>query len=214
MKPAKVSYAAKDGYDKELDKLLETGKIVDGVNLIVASQIVPVLKMKDNEIKVRNTINFKPTINPQIEDEPYNFPTIEEAVDKLNGEYFTCLDIKDAYPHFELEEESQKYLTISTDRGFIQPTRLPQGVKTAPKIFQSYMDKLLAGMNEALDNKLKPAINKILDSKLKPTMDELLDRKLQPMQRQMDKVENMLSRLDSVEKTTNENSDAIRVLQQ
>ena len=146
MKPAKVSYAAKDGYDKELDKLLETGKIVDGVNLIVASQIVPVLKMKNNEIKVRNTINFKPTINPWIEDEPYNFPTIEEAVDKLNGEYFTCLDIKDAYPHFELEEESQKYLTISTDRGFIQPTRLPQGVKTAPKIFQSYMDKLLAGI--------------------------------------------------------------------
>ena len=146
MKPAKVGYAAKEGYDQQLDKMLETGKLVDGIGLKVASQIVPVVKLKDGKIHVRNTVNFKPTINDWIEDEPYNFPTIEEQLDVLDGEYFSCVDIQDAFPHFEVEEESQKYLTVATERGFIQPTRLTQGVKTAPKIFQSYMDKLLVGI--------------------------------------------------------------------
>ena len=146
MKPAKVGYAAKEGHREQIDKLLQTSKIVDSVGLVVASQIVPVVTMKEGKLRVRNTVIYKPTLNPWIEDEPYNFPTIEDQIEKLDGEYFSCVDIKDAYPHIEVEEESQKYLTISTERGFIQPTRLTQGVKTAPKIFQKFMDEMLVGI--------------------------------------------------------------------
>lgn len=145
MKPARVSYAAKEGYDRQVDKLLQTGKLVDGVGLKVASQIVPVITMKSGEVDVRNTVNYKPTVNPWIVDEYYNFPKPDDIVNDLQGEHYTVIDVKDAYPHMELEEESQEILTIATDRGYVQPTRLPQGVKTAPKIFQSYMDKLLTG---------------------------------------------------------------------
>ena len=37
-------------------------------------------------------------------------------------------------------------LTMVTPRGYLIPDRLQFGVKTAPKIFQSNMDQLLAGI--------------------------------------------------------------------
>ena len=89
---------------------------------------------------------LKNTINPLLEDEPYNFPTIDEQCEKLTGDYFTCLDITGAFPHIVMKENSRKILTVVTIRGYAEPFRLPFGVKTAPKIFQSNIDKLLAGI--------------------------------------------------------------------
>ena len=146
MPPAKVPIGIKSQFNVQLDKMIETGTFVSGVGLKVASQVVPVVQKKGDNIKVRNCVNYKNTINPLIEDEPYNFPTTNEQIDKLKGEYYTCLDINGAFTHILLEEETQDLLIYSTDRGFVKPTRLPFGVKTAPAIFQSYMDRLLTGI--------------------------------------------------------------------
>ncbi|CAL4225020.1 unnamed protein product, partial [Meganyctiphanes norvegica] len=143
-KPKGVEIQAK--IEKQLDKFYETATIVDGIGLKVASQMVPVIKKKNGEFNVRLCANYKNTINPLIEDEPYNFPNINEQCEKLMGEYYTCLDITNAYPHIKMEEESKQYMTVVTDRGFAQPDRLHFGIKTAPKIFQSNIDKCLHGI--------------------------------------------------------------------
>ena len=46
----------------------------------------------------------------------------------------------------EMDEEAQELCIYSTEDGFHKPPRLPFGIKTAPAIFQSYIDKLLAGI--------------------------------------------------------------------
>ncbi|KAH7711823.1 gag-pol polyprotein [Aphelenchoides avenae] len=52
----------------------------------------------------------------------------------------------DAYLQIELDDESKKLCGITTHRGLYQYNRLPFGVKSAPGIFQSVMDKMLAGI--------------------------------------------------------------------
>ena len=45
-----------------------------------------------------------------------------------------------------LDEAARKYVTINTQKGLFQYTRLPFGVSSAPAIFQRIMDNLLQGI--------------------------------------------------------------------
>ena len=146
MPAAKVPVGIQSEFNAELKKMYELGESVDGPGIRVASQIVPVVKLKDGVKKVRNCVNYQRTINPFIKDEPYNFPTPNEQIEKLNGEYYTVLDFSGAYQQIKVYEPHRKFLTIVTPWGYLQPERLQFGIKTAPKIFQSNMDQLLAGI--------------------------------------------------------------------
>ena len=144
---AKIPVGIREAVRKQIAKMNETSTKVSGIGLKVSSQVVPVVKKKGDEIKVRTCINYKTTINPLLEDFHYPFPTINEQCEKLSGgEFFSTVDIKDAFPHFLLDDESKPICTYSTEEGFEQPDRLPQGIKTAPAIFQAYASKTLAGI--------------------------------------------------------------------
>ena len=151
MRPVKVAHGIEDLVDEQLDKIYETGTPVDGRGLKVASQCVPVVQKKkgkqNNKASVRLCGNYKRTINDHIEDEPYEFPTCNEQIDKLKGEYYSCLDITGAFNQVIVKPECRAILTLSTPRGFVEPTRMPFGVKTAPKIFQAGIDRLIHGMD-------------------------------------------------------------------
>ena len=143
---AKVPYGIADEYNKELDKLIETCLPVDGRGLKCATQVVPVVKKKGEKVKVRLVGNYKRTINDLLEDEPYQYPSINEQLLKLQGQCFTTLDMSGAYGQMEVGEGG-KILVLNTPKGFKEPTRMPPGVKTGPKIFQSAQDRLIQGMN-------------------------------------------------------------------
>ena len=146
--PAKVAHGISKPHKKALDKMMLTYKKVDGIGLKVASQLVPVIdKPKEEEIEIRLCGNYKSTLNDHIEDEPYNFPTCNEQLDKLKGDMYSVLDMSGAFNQIALHPETATLLTVVTPEGYAEPTRLPFGVKTAPKIFQSNIDKLLHGMD-------------------------------------------------------------------
>ena len=48
--------------------------------------------------------------------------------------------------HVPLDEAARKYVTINTQKGLFQYTRLAFGVSSAPAIFQRIMDNLLQGI--------------------------------------------------------------------
>ena len=60
---------------------------------------------------------------------------------------YSVLDMKGAFGQIFLDTETADLLTVATPEGYAQPTHLPFGIKTAPKIFQSNMDKLSHGMD-------------------------------------------------------------------
>ena len=146
MPPPKVPAAIQKQYNEQLDKLEKTGTYVSGVGLKVASQLIPVVTLKNGEPHVRLCGNYKTTINPLIEDELFNFPSADDQCDKLKGEHFSVIDVEGAYMQCKNHKNTKKYLTLSTPRGFLEPDRLQYGVKTAPAIFGSNMSQLLQGI--------------------------------------------------------------------
>ena len=70
---------------------------------------------------------------------------MHEQLDKLKGEMYSVVDMSGAYNQMELDPETASLMTVVTPEGYAEPTRLPYGIKTAPMIFQSNMDRLIHG---------------------------------------------------------------------
>ena len=151
--PTKVAYGLQNEVNVKVDKMYDTFWVpIDGRELMVASQVVPVVKNKnkvkpDGKKDVRMCCNYKSTINDHLLDEPHVFSTCNEQFDKLKGEYRTTIDLSGAFNQIAVPEGfSQKVLAVVTPRGYAIPTRMPFGVKTAPGIWTSNMNKLIHGM--------------------------------------------------------------------
>uniref|UniRef100_A0A672GZN6 ribonuclease H n=1 Tax=Salarias fasciatus TaxID=181472 RepID=A0A672GZN6_SALFA len=62
------------------------------------------------------------------------------------GQRFSKLDLSQAYLQVPVNEESKKYLTITTHKGMFCYSRLPFGITSAPSVFQKIMDQVLQGL--------------------------------------------------------------------
>ncbi|MCP4238590.1 MAG: RNA-directed DNA polymerase, partial [Aestuariibacter sp.] len=146
---AKVPYGLEDQYSVHLDALYEDLTIIDGKDLITASQIVPVIETINGVRKLKRlAINYKSTVNEHLLDIPDVFTTCTEELNKLAGEFRSCVDLKGAYKQVVLTDEfSRKILAVVTPRGYAIPNRLMFGVKTAPAIFNANMRKLIHSCN-------------------------------------------------------------------
>ena len=145
--PAKVPYKVQEELEPKFDELYETCEPIDGRELFVASQVVPVTRVKDGKRHYRLCINYKNTINDHLMDEAHVYSTCNEQLDKLKGEYRSCIDLSGAFKQIPVPPGfSQKVLAIVTPRGYAVPTRMPFGVKTAPGIWNYNMHRLIHGM--------------------------------------------------------------------
>ena len=124
-------------------------EIVDGTNLITASQIVPVIDRKNGQSNLKRlAINYKSTINPYLEDISEVFTSCADELAKCAGEFRSCIDLSGAYKQIWLTDLfSRRILAVVTPRGYAIPNKLMFGVKTAPAIFNANMRKLLHSCN-------------------------------------------------------------------
>lgn len=101
------------------------------------------------EVVMKGTNDFRIVIdlrqpNKAIRRDHYPLPDVTKFRSALYGaKCFSKLDLKSAYHHVLLDEESRELTTFMTSEGPMQFTRLPFGVNTAPEIFQRVMDSLL-----------------------------------------------------------------------
>ena len=109
-----------------------------------AAPVVPIVKQDGS---VRLCGDYKLTINRAAVVERYPLPRIEDMLSCLaKGKVFTKLDLSHAYMQLALDPESKRYVTISTQKGLFQYTRLPFGISSAPAIFQRTMERVLHGI--------------------------------------------------------------------
>ena len=144
--PAKIPYGLEKQYNEKLDELMEDCIPCEGQDIFVASQLVPVCKIVDGVKTLRRlAINYKPTINPFLEEVPHVTTSCDEQIERLaGGEFFTVVDLRGAFKQIKVNPGlSQKILAIVTPRGYAIPKRLQYGVKVAPGIWNQAMNKLI-----------------------------------------------------------------------
>ncbi|XP_053380122.1 uncharacterized protein LOC123556154 [Mercenaria mercenaria] len=141
MKARPVPYLLKPKIEKELDILEEQGIISNMNTSEWASPIVPVVKPNGD---VRTCGDFKMSVNQEMYVDKYPLPNIQDFFEDLsNGRKFTKLDLKWAYLHLEVDEQSRKILTINTRKGLYSMNRLFYKVLSAPAIWQCTIDEIL-----------------------------------------------------------------------
>lgn len=91
----------------------------------------------------RPIVDMRPA-NKAIYRDVFPMPYVETLTPRLAGaRYFTKLDLKSAFYHIELHEDSRYITTFMTKRGMMQFTRLPFGINVAPEVFQRTLQEIL-----------------------------------------------------------------------
>ena len=104
--------------EEELKRLEAAGIIEPVTHSDWAAPVVPVVK---GDGSIRLCGDYKLTVNRVASLEKYPLPRIEDLISSLGkGKVFTKLDLANAYLQIELEQESKKYVTISTHKGLFQ----------------------------------------------------------------------------------------------
>ena len=80
--------------------------------------------------------------------EHYRLTTLENVLPKLaNARIFSKLDIREAYWHVKLSENSSRLTTMITPFGRYRCARLPFGLKVSSEIFQIQFTEAVGDLN-------------------------------------------------------------------
>ena len=143
-KPHRVPYAMTVGVEKELERLQKSGVLTPIKYSEWSSGVVAVPK-RDGSVRLCG--NYKNTVNPALKHvAPPNINVDDILANLSGGSTFSKLDLAHAYNQLELEEESKKYLVLSTHKGLFQQNRLVFGITTAPAIWQNAIEGVLQGI--------------------------------------------------------------------
>ena len=144
-KPRTIPFGIKYQVETEIKRLV-LEEILEKVNFSDwATPIVPILK-SDGSIWVCS--DYKVTINPELQVGQHPMLTIRNIFASLGGsQYFSKIDLSQAFNQIELSPESQRLTTINTPWGLFQYTRLCFGIANSPAIFQRCLDNALQGLS-------------------------------------------------------------------
>uniref|UniRef100_A0A914HFX2 RNA-directed DNA polymerase n=1 Tax=Globodera rostochiensis TaxID=31243 RepID=A0A914HFX2_GLORO len=147
-RPRPAPYNTRLVVEAELDRLQAMNVIRPVEHTSWAAPIVVVKKASGS---TRVCADFSTGLNNALRLHQHPLPIPEDIFATLNGgRVFSQIDLSDAYLQVELDETSKEFCTIATHRGNFQYQRLPFGVKSAPGIFQSIMDSMLADCQFAI----------------------------------------------------------------
>ena len=139
-----VPFALQAKVDTEIDSLGREGVLTPVEQSEWAS---PILVVRKSDGSIRLCGDYKVAMNEYLENIEYPTPNAQDVFATLaGGRRFTRLDLNQAYQQMEVDTGSQQYLTISTRKGLFTYTRMPFGIRTAPRIFQKTMDMILSGI--------------------------------------------------------------------
>lgn len=137
----KIPIPLEEKIDKKVQELLDLD-IIEEVHepSTWISPIVPILK-DNNDIRI--CLDMR-RANAAILKENHPLPCMEKLLPKIRkAQYFTKLDIKNAFHQVELHPNSRHLTTFITSRGLYRYKRLMFGIACAPELFQKILEKML-----------------------------------------------------------------------
>lgn len=147
-KPYPVPQNLRKSFDDEVDRMLDLS-VIEPSTSPYCSPVVLVKKF-DNSWRFCVDFHSLKDVSP-FDAEP--MPSLEEALGCfVGGQYFTELDLCKGYWQIPLSDDSKLLTAFATNRGLMQFTRMPFGLKTACATFVRIMRRVLSGLQCYFDN--------------------------------------------------------------
>ena len=145
----KIPLAHEEAVQEYFNRLEDIGVIEPmhgDLKFLSRVEVVP----KDKGKKIRVVIDHRKA-NQAVERHFYPMPNRESLLAKLHGaKWFTKLDLKEAFHHILIHENSRHVFGFMTKKGPRQFCRLPFGASIAPEVFQKSMDDIFRSCNSTL----------------------------------------------------------------
>ena len=141
----KVPIAIEQEVKSEIEKLVKREILipVDEPSTWVSQMAVP----RKSSGKIRICIDPQP-LNSALLREHYLLPTFDDVLPKLSkARIFSKVDVKEAFWHVKLDEESSKLTTMITPFGRFRWSCLPFGLKVSSEIFAKKLDQAIGHLN-------------------------------------------------------------------
>ncbi|CAF3599838.1 unnamed protein product [Rotaria socialis] len=140
--PRRVSHLNRQIINNEVKKMLDNG-IIEPSNSPWAS---PVVIVKKSDGSPRFCIDYR-RVNSITQKDVYPLPRIDDVIERLNGsQIFSKLDLRSGYFQVPLAPEEHSKTAFATPDGLWEFTRLPQGLKNSPSVFQRLMNQTLGSL--------------------------------------------------------------------
>jgi hypothetical protein len=103
----------------------------------------PVVLTRKKDGSVRFCVDFR-RLNELVEQDEFEIPRIDELISHLNNmKYFSLIDLKDGFFQIKINENDKKKTAFYTGKRLMQFTRMPQGYRNNPAVFQRAMNYVL-----------------------------------------------------------------------
>ena len=143
-KPYPVPYRHREVFKKECQHLVNEGVIAPTLN---SEWGFPAFIIPKKDGRVRWLVDLR-ELNKLVKRPKFSLPRIPDIMNRRRGyDYFTKIDLSMMFYCFELDEESQKICTLTTEHGNYRCLRLPMGLKSSPDYAQAFITKILNGLD-------------------------------------------------------------------
>lgn len=140
----KSPIALKDRVKADLDKLVERGILIPVTKPTAWVSQMAVVQKPNGKLCI--CLDPQP-LNIAFQREHYNLPTFNDALSNLkNARLFSKLDVREAFWHVRVDEQSNLLTTMITPYGRHRWARLPFGLSVSSEIFKRKLNKALEGL--------------------------------------------------------------------
>ena len=141
----KIPITLRDPVKHEIDRLVDLGVLIPVTQPTEwVSQMTVVTKSNGS---LRLCIDPQP-LNEALMREHYKLPTVDDVLPMLrHAKVFSKLDVKNAFWHVRLDEESSHLTTMITPFGRFRWSRLPFVLKVSSELFQRRLNEALIGLD-------------------------------------------------------------------
>ena len=127
-------------------ELLLVKDVIEPTDSPWSSPVVMVPKPHTDNKEWRMCIDYR-KVNAKTRKDAYPIPIIEDCLEVCRfADFFSLIDIKDAFYCIEIEEKSRPITAFVTTNGLYQYKRMPFGLTNAPASFQRHVDNQLRGL--------------------------------------------------------------------
>ena len=137
----------KEEVNNQISKMLKQGIIRPSTSPWSSPLwVVPKKKDASGKTKWRIVIDYR-KLNDVTVGDSYPLPNITEILDQLgHSKYFTTLDLASGFFQVPMCERDISKTAFSTPSGLFEHTKMPMGLKNAPRTFSRLMNNVLTGL--------------------------------------------------------------------